>query len=75
MMEYAEMQHGGNMKNLRIKDAQGERIRQLAIDLNKRLVSLNRQPLKDSELTHKLLDEAINRAVISPNGEIHLRNE
>ncbi len=63
------------MKNLRIKDAQGEKIRQLAIDLNKRLVSLNRQPLKDSELTHKLLDEAINRAVISPNGEIHLRNE
>lgn len=62
------------MKNLRIKDAQGERIRQLAIELNKKLVSLNRQPLKDSELTHKLLDEAISRAVISADGEIHLRN-
>ena len=63
------------MKTLRIKDAQEELIRQLAIELNKKLIMMNRQPLKDSELTHKLLDEAIKRAVISPNGEIHLRNE
>ena len=76
MLEYAEIQHRGHyMKTLRIKDAQEELIRQLAIEFNKKLIMMNRQPLKDSELTHKLLDEAIKRAVISPNGEIHLRNE
>nr|DAY32972.1 MAG TPA: hypothetical protein [Inoviridae sp.] len=76
MLEYAEIQHGDHyMKTLRIKDAQEELIRQLAIEFNKKLIMMNRQPLKDSELTHKLLDEAINRAAISPNGEIHLRNE
>ena len=76
MLEYAEIQHGSHyMKTLRIKDAQEELIRQLAIEFNKKLIMMNRQPLKDSELTHKLLDEAIKRAVISPNGERHLRNE
>ena len=62
------------MKTLRIKDAQEEQIRLLAVDLNKKLVTLGRQPLKDSELTHELLNEALNRATVSPDGKITIRN-
>lgn len=62
------------MKALRIKETQEEQIRLLAIDLNKKLVALGRQPLKDSELTHELLNEALNRATVSPDGKITIRN-
>ena len=62
------------MKTLRIKDAQEEQIRLLAVDLNKKLVALGRQPLKDSELTHELLNEALNRATVSQDGKITIRN-
>ncbi|HFC8537462.1 TPA: hypothetical protein ACFP4Y_001839 [Neisseria bacilliformis] len=62
------------MKALRIKEAQEEQIRLLAVDLNKKLVALGRQPLKDSELTHELLNEALTRATVSPDGKITIRN-
>jgi hypothetical protein len=65
---------GDRMKTLRIKDAQEEQIRLLAVDLNKKLVALGRQPLKDSELTHELLNEALTRATVSSDGKITIRN-
>ncbi|EFE48877.1 hypothetical protein NEIELOOT_02387, partial [Neisseria elongata subsp. glycolytica ATCC 29315] len=51
------------MKNLRIKESQDEKIRQLAIGTIK-LVQLGRQPLRDSELVHILLNEALDRAIV-----------
>lgn len=61
------------MKTLRIKDSQKEPIRTLAINFNKKLVNLGKQPLRDSEIVHKLLDEAIKRAEISITGEIKIK--
>lgn len=61
------------MRTLRIKDSQQEPIRQLAVNFNKKLVNLGKQPLRDSELVHKLLDEALKRAEITQTGEITIK--
>lgn len=63
------------MKSLRIKEEQEESIRRLAINANKKLIHLGREPLKDSELAHILLNEAIKRAYIGDDGEITIKNE
>lgn len=62
------------MKALRIKEEQEESIRRLAINANKKLIQLGREPLKDSELAHILLNEAIKRAYIGDDGEIKIKN-
>lgn len=56
------------MKALRIKDDQEEKIRQLAVAANKKLIQLGREPLRDSELAHMLLNEALKRAYINDDG-------
>jgi|GEM_PF-677268 hypothetical protein len=61
------------MKTLRIKDSQQEKIRQLAITFNKRLVHMGKQPLRDSELVHALIDEALEKAMLDENGNIAIR--
>ena len=61
------------MKTLRIKDSQEEKIRQLAISFNKKLVQMGKQPLRDSELVHKLLNEALEKAFLNENGEIGIK--
>ena len=61
------------MKTLRIKDKQEEDIRLLAIKLNKKLVEQGKQPLRDSELMHILINEAIKRADITTDGRIEIK--
>ena len=50
------------MKALRIKDDQEEKIRQLAVAANKKLIQLGREPLRDSERGQMLLKENLKRA-------------
>lgn len=61
------------MKTLRIKDIQQEKIRQLAVAFNKRLVQMGKQPLRDSELAHALLDEALEKAMLDEVGNVAIR--
>ena len=61
------------MKTLRIKDSQEEKIRQLAINFNKKLVQMGKQPLRDSELVLELLNEALEKAFLNENGEIGIK--
>lgn len=61
------------MKTLRIKEIQQEKIRQLAVIFNKRLVQMGKQPLKDSELAHALLNEALEKAMLDEVGNISIR--
>ncbi|UOO78095.1 hypothetical protein LVJ85_06480 [Neisseria sp. Dent CA1/247] len=63
------------MQTLRIKEAQGEMLRKLAIDINKKLVQHGKQPLKDSELAHTLLNEALERAIVDENGNVTIKNK
>lgn len=58
------------MKTLRIKESQEEKIRQLAISFNKKLVQMGKEPMRDSELVHELINEALNRATLNEHGEI-----
>ena len=62
------------MKTLRIKENQEESIRKLAININKKLIQLGREPLRDSELAHILLNEAIRCAKIDDDGRITIGN-
>ncbi|PBJ86940.1 hypothetical protein [Neisseria meningitidis] len=61
------------MKALRIKEEQEESIRRLAINANKKLIQLGREPLRDSELAHILL-KAIRCAKIDDDGKITIGN-
>lgn len=61
------------MKTLRIKDSQQEKIRQLAVSFNKRLVQMGKQPLRDSELAHELLNEALEKAMLDNEGEVKIK--
>lgn len=63
------------MKALRIKDDQEEKIRQLAISANKKLIQLGREPLRDSEIAHMLLNESLKRAYINDDGKIDIKEK
>lgn len=60
------------MKTLRIKERQEEKIRKLAIEINKQLVQMGKQPLRDSEIVHSLLDQALNNAKLNQEGKLVL---
>lgn len=61
------------MKTLRIKESQEEKIRQIAISFNKKLVQMGKQPMRDSELVHELLNEALEKAMLNENGKVEIR--
>ncbi|MDK4525291.1 hypothetical protein QG083_07025 [Kingella kingae] len=61
------------MKTLRIKENQEEKIRQIAISFNKKLVQMGKQPMRDSELVHELLNEALEKAMLNENGKVEIR--
>ena len=63
------------MKALRIKESQEESLRRLAINANRKLVQLGKQPMRDSELAHALLNEALERAAIDDNGNLIIKNK
>ena len=60
------------MITLRIKDHQRELIREKAIEINKLLIKKGREPLKDSELMHIILDKGIPMVQASEDGEVNL---
>lgn len=63
------------MQTLRMKESQKENIRRLSINVNKKLVQLGKQPMRDSELAHALLNEALERATVDDNGNLTIRNK
>lgn len=58
--------------NVRLSDNEQEAIRKKCIEINKLLIKNNREPLKDSELVHKLLDLSIPYINIDGKGEFFL---
>jgi len=60
------------VQSVRLSDIERETIRQKAIDINKLLIKHGRQPLKDSELVHKILDLTTAYVRVSPDGEVVL---
>ena len=59
-------------KTVRLSDSETEAIRQKAIEINKLLIKQGRQPWKDSELVHKILEKSVACARLNSNGELVL---
>lgn len=55
---------------VRLNDSEQERLRRKAIELNKVLINRGLEPIKDSELVHRILDQTIEAAEISSSGEV-----
>jgi len=62
----------GMPTNIRLTQQEQEQLRQKAIEINKLLVKQGRQPLRDSELVHKILEKSVSYAQVSNSGEIEL---
>jgi hypothetical protein len=60
------------IKMLRIKEVQSENLRKKCIEINKILISMNKEPLKDSEIAHKILDIGIKNIFVSKYGELEM---
>lgn len=59
-------------KTLRLSDKEQEDLRKKAIEINKLLVKEGLQPLKDSEIAHKILEKSIAYVRVDKKGEIYL---
>lgn len=56
--------------NVRLTTGEQEAIRQKAIEINKLLVRKGMQPLRDSELVHKILEKSVPYVKLNENGEV-----
>lgn len=61
-------------KTVRLSDEEQELIRKKAVILNKRLMDKNKQPLRDSELVHAVIQLALDKIEVSASGELILDN-
>lgn len=59
-------------KMLRLKEEEVEKVRQKAIEINKKLIKLDKEPIKDSELLHIVIDLGIDNIVVNKNGELEI---
>jgi hypothetical protein len=67
--------NGRNMPvTLRLSDAEQEALRQKAIEINRLLVKQGRQPVRDSELAHKILALSVTCVGLSLDGDIVLEH-
>ena len=55
---------------IRLNDKEQEDIRKKAVEINKRMIEKGRQPIRDSQLVHEILDQCIKRVEVSKSGEI-----
>lgn len=60
------------IKMLRIKEVQSENLRKKCIEINKILISMNKEPLKDSEIAHKILDMGIKSIFVNKYRELEM---
>ncbi|GAA0427451.1 hypothetical protein HBO00_24615 [Pseudomonas sp. WS 5407] len=65
----------GMATNVRLTTAEQEAIRQKAIEFNKILIRQGKQPMRDSELVHKILEKSVAYARLSDTGEVVIEPE
>lgn len=59
-------------KTLRLTTDEQEKLRKKCIEINKLLIGKNKEPLRDSELAHEILEKSISYVKISASGEIYI---
>lgn len=55
---------------LRLNVKEKELLRNKAVELNKKLISKKCEPIKDTELAHIILEQAIELAEVSESGKV-----
>lgn len=67
------MKGDGSMPaTLRLTNEEQELLRKKCIEINKLLIKQGRQPIRDSELAHFLLEKSVGYVEISESGELKL---
>ncbi len=61
-------------KMLRLTKDENKALESRSIEINKALVKMEKAPLKDSELLHKVLIEAIERIDVDKSGQIYIKD-
>lgn len=69
------MNGDGMATNVRLTQQEQEAIRQKAIEFNKLLIKQGRQPMRDSELVHKILEKSVAYARLTESGEVVIESE
>ncbi|WP_426139436.1 hypothetical protein [Pseudomonas sp. DWP3-1-2] len=69
------MNGDGMATNVRLTAGEQEAIRKKAIEFNKILIKLGKQPMRDSELVHKILEKSVPYARLSESGDVIIESE
>jgi len=59
-------------KMIRLNAGEIEAVRNKCIDINKKLIRLEKEPLKDSELVHKILELGLKNISVSKDGNLEI---
>jgi len=59
-----------SMEMLRLSKIEQKTLRDAGIKVNKKLIMDDRQPVKDSELIHIILNDVLKRVTVNKRGEI-----
>lgn len=66
------MGNGTMPETLRLTATEQELLRQKCIEINKMLIKHGRQPIKDSELAHFLLEKSVSYVEVGKEGQLEL---
>lgn len=55
---------------IRLNDWEQEEIRKKAVEINKKLIEKSKQPIRDSQLVHEILEQCIKKVEVTKSGEI-----
>lgn len=70
------MKGDGSMPaTLRLTNAEQELLRKKCIDINKLLIRHGKQPIRDSELAHFLLEKSVAYVEVTQSGELRLEQK
>lgn len=58
--------------SLRLTKDEQEALRKKSVEINKLLIQKGKEPVKDSELAHKLLELSISYVSVNLSGELYL---
>lgn len=61
-----------NSKMIRLKTKEVEELRNKCIDINKKLIRLEKEPVKDSELVHIVLELGLKNISVSKTGQLEI---
>lgn len=56
----------------RLSPSEAEKVRQTAIEVNKKRIENGIEPVKDSELLHEILEKTFKKIVVTNTGQISL---